>query len=185
MKNLLLPSLAVVAASVAFAGMAQGQAADLAGVWTHSGTQTELVVQPRVRLQPYATPGYGTSYGGSAGYGSMTTTNVMTEPTPVQVRRTMTLTIPVNGAAVWRIEKRQSSGPNCTQTIRQVKNGRVATRGDQLTFQITDGTERTESTCAAATSRTLPPGTETYGLTRRGNSLSLTSGGSTWTFSRG
>ena len=185
MKTIFLPSLAVVVTSVAFAGLAHGQADDLVGVWTHRGTQTELVVQPRIRLQPYASPGYGASYGGSVGYGSVTTTNVVTEAMPVQVSRSMTLTIQTGGTAVWRIERRQPSGSNCIQTVRQTKSGRISTRGGEMTFHIEGGSERTESTCAASGERAIAAGSETYRIRREGRSLSLTSGGATWTFSRG
>lgn len=185
MKSLLLPSLAVVVTSVTFAGLAHGQAGDLAGVWSHRGAQTELVMQPRIRLQPYASPSYGTNYGGSVGYGSVTTTNVVTEAAPVRVSRVMTLTIQASGAAEWRIERRQPAGADCTQTIRQTKTGRVTTGSGQMTFHLQGGSERTESTCGAPSERVIAAGTETYSMRRDARALSLTSGGATWTFNRG
>lgn len=182
MRPLLLPSLAVVATSLAFAGIATGQSADLTGSWRHSGSQTELVVQPQIRLQPYVVPGYGTSLGGSVGYGSATNTTIVTEAAPVRVTRNMSLEIRSGGGATWRIEKRQPAGRGCEQTISQVKTGRIALAGARLTFRVSEGTETVRSTCAAASSRAIPASVEEYQAERRGRSLALTSGGSTWVF---
>ena len=184
MKSLLLPSLAVVATSLAFAGMASGQSADLAGTWRHSGTQTELVVQPRIRLQPTLSPNYGTSLGGSVGYGSMTSTTIVTEAAPVRVSRDMSLEIRSGGGATWRIEKRQP-GQGCEQTITQVKTGRITVAGTRLTFRMSEGSESVRSACAPTANREIPAAVEDYQVERRGRALALSSGGTTWVFNPG
>lgn len=177
-------TVAVVCAA-AFTRPADAQSSSTAGRWTHRGSQTELVITSSIRHQLYTPPG-GFSLGGSVGAGSATNANIVTESTPQTVHRTMTLTIQPGGAFRWVTSKRQPDGRNCSKTIDQDRTGTVSTSGGRMAFSITGGTERTTRSCGGApTQSAASRRTETYDFSLSGGSLRLTSGGTTWAFSRG
>lgn len=173
----LLPLLAAPACAAAPAG--------LAGTWTQSSSGKELVLQSKIKLTPYAAPGYGTNLGGSVGYGSATNTVVTTEPVPMQVDRRMTLAIDNQGAFVWTIDKRQHEAGNCVRSIRQEKKGRASLAGGELVLNVQGGVEQQSSSCGASTKTTLPAAVEKYRVQMTGATMVLASGPVRWTWKKG
>jgi hypothetical protein len=173
----LLPALAAPACAAPPGG--------LAGTWTQSSSGKELVLQSKIKLTPYAAPGYGTNLGGSVGYGSATSTVVTTEPVPMQVDRRMTLAIDNRGDFVWTIEKRQHEAGNCVRNIRQQKKGRASVVGDELVLNVQGGVEKQSGSCGAAKNASLPAAVEKYRVRMTGATMVLASGPVRWTWKKG
>ncbi len=185
MKNL-LGSVAAVACFGLIALESSAQAPqDLAGNWRQSSQSKELVLAPKIKLQPNVGPTYGTNLGGTMGYGSMTRTTIVTEPTVMEVNRSMTLTIGADGRFTWNIVKRHAEGERCTRTTTQTKHGRVAAAAGKLVFAISGGSERWQSSCGKSGVGAVPAASESYAMTQRGGSLQLVSGPARFTFTRG
>lgn len=177
-----LPFLLPLAAAPACAAAPAG----LAGTWTQASSGKELVLQTKIKLTPFAAPGYGTNLGGSVGYGSATNTIVTTEPVPMQVERRMTLAIDGQGGFVWTIDKRQHEPGNCIRTIRQQKKGRAALAGGELVLNVQGGVEQQSSSCGGAgKGGPLPAAIEKYRVQMTGATMVLASGPVRWTWKKG
>ncbi|MBO9622476.1 MAG: hypothetical protein J7500_07170 [Sphingomonas sp.] len=176
--------LAVATSGLALAN-APATTAPFAGRWSQSSQGKELVLVPRIKLQPNFGVGAGTSLGGSVGYGSMTRTAIVTEPVPMDVARSMTLVIGQDGRFDWTITRRHAESGGCTRTTVQHKQGNVQLEPGQLLFAISGGTESWRSSCGKQGSGTIAAATERYAMTFQGQKLLLASGPSRWTFSRG
>lgn len=155
-----------------------------AGTWTQSSSGKELVLAPKFKLQPNVGVGYGTNLGGSVGYGSMTRTTIVTEPTIMNVTRSMTLIIAADGQFKWTIVKRHADGDNCTRTTTQVKQGSVSAGGGKMVFAIRGGSERWQSSCGKQGSGAIAPSREEYSMSAQGRLMHLASGPVRWAFSR-
>ena len=162
----------------------QASAAELAGRWSQTSSGKELVLQPKFKLQPNVASTYGTSLGGSVGYGSMTKTTIVTEAVPMQVDRRMELVVAPDRSFTWTIQRRQHDSANCSKVVRQVKRGRISESGSSLIFAVSGGTEEVESACGGAGSKALPPSRESYAATFTGNRMLLSGGATRWTFTR-
>jgi hypothetical protein len=183
-----LTSLAVAIAAVALvpAPVLHAQsAAGVAGRWIQTSSGKELVLAPRIKLQPNVGPSYGTNLGGSVGYGSMTRTTIITEPVVMQVARSMTLVIEGDGRFKWTIVTRRAENADCTITTTQVKQGNVAQGAGKLTFAVAGGTESFASSCGRRGSSQIARSTERYDMQLSGARFILSSGPSRWTFNRG
>jgi opacity protein-like surface antigen len=180
------PVAAAILAIAAASAAAQAQTAPaLAGLWSQASSGKELVLQPKIKLQPNMSSTYGTSLGGSVGYGSMTKTTIVTEAVPLDVQRRMKLDLAADGSFTWVIETRQPEGKGCTKTVRQLKRGRASTKGDAITFAVAGGTEAFEKSCGGSGSADLPASRETYTATVSGNRLELSGSSRRWLFTRG
>lgn len=183
-KTILVLALCATASAGIGAAVAQARLS-LAGNWSQSSSGKELVLVSKIKLQPNVGVGMGTSLGGSVGYGSMTRTAIVTEPTPLNVTRSMKLRIAADGSFTWSISKRHAEGANCTRTTQQEKRGRVTQSGSKMVFAIDGGTESFSKSCGGKGSTALPASTERYDVTSSGNKMSLSSGPNRWTFVRG
>lgn len=185
MKTLYILAVAASAAAVMPALNAQTAPAGIAGRWTQTSSGKELVLAPRIKLVPNVGVTAGTNLGGTVGYGSMTRTTIVTEPTMMAVARSMTLAVEADGRFKWTIAKRHAENDSCTSTTTQVKQGRVTQAGSALTFAIEGGTESFASTCGKRGNSQLGRSTERYDLQLSGGRMTLAGGASRWTFSRG
>lgn len=185
MKNL-LGSLAAVGCLglIVFESSAQAPQG-LAGSWRQSSRGKELVLAPKIKLQPNVGPSYGANLGGTVGYGSMTRTTIVTEPTVMEVNRSMTLAIGADGRFTWTIVKRHAEGERCTRTTTQTKQGLVTAGGGKLVFAISGGTERWQSSCGKRGAGAIAAASESYTMSRQGGALQLASGPVRFTFTRG
>ncbi|WP_222926905.1 hypothetical protein [Sphingomonas gilva] len=183
---MLFPSILPVLGVAALAVAAQAQTTPgLAGRWTQASSGKELVLAPRIKLQPNVGVGYGTNLGGSVGYGSMTRTTIVTEPTMMDVARSMTLAIEADGRFKWTIVKRHAERDDCVRTSTEVKEGKVQALAGKMVFAVSGGTERWSSSCGRSGSAAIAAARESYDVTVQGGVLRLASGPSRWTFSRG
>lgn len=173
-----------VAAAWSGAPRAAPGLADIAGQWSQSSQGKELVLVPRIKLQPNVGVGTGTSLGGTAGYGSMTRTAIVTEPVPMDVNRSMTMAIGQDGRFDWTIIRRHAEDSGCTRTTTQDKRGTVRLEGGALVFAIAGGTESWRSSCGKQGSGAIAAASERYAMTLQGGVLHLASGPSRWTFRR-
>jgi hypothetical protein len=163
-----------------------GDVPRLAGSWSQSSTSQELVLTSKIKLQPAMATGYGTNLGGTFGPGSATNTTLVTESTPVTVRRTMNLAIRADGSFDWKISKTQPDGSRCTKTIDQLKQGRITTSAGKITFNIQGGTDAWRSSCGKGGEGTIKPSSETYSYSAAGGTLAIKGpGGVNWSFRRG
>lgn len=187
MKKIAVLLLISAAASVAAppALHAQSAPAGVAGRWTQASSGKELVLAPRVKLQPNVGPSYGTNLGGTVGYGSMTRTTIVTEPVMMDVARSMTLAIEADGRFKWTIIKRHGEREYCKVTTTQVKQGRVEQSGGKMNFAVGGGTESFVSSCGRRGTSQLGKSTEHYDMQLAGNRIVLSGGSSRWTFTRG
>lgn len=158
--------------------------ADIAGQWSQSSQGKEIVLVPRIKLQPNVGVGAGTSLGGTTGYGSMTRTAIVTEPVPMDVTRSMTMAIGQDGRFDWTITRRHAEDGGCTRTTTQEKRGTVRLEGGALVFAIAGGTESWRSYCGKQGSGVIATASERYAMTVQGGALHLASGPSRWTFRR-
>lgn len=181
-----LVTLLVVPALFAAATVwANGDEPELAGSWSQASTGQELVIAPKLKLQPSMTPNYGTSLGGTVGTGSYTNTTIVTEATPMRVDRRMNLSIRPDGGYSWRITKVQPEGARCARTIDQVKQGRVSIAGGKISFATSGGTETWRSSCGKSGTGAVAAITETYRYSLAAGVLSVRgSGGVNWQFRR-
>jgi hypothetical protein len=131
--------------------------ANISGKWSQSSYGKELVLVPRIKLQPNVGVGSGTSLGGSAGYGSMTRTAIVTEPVPTDVRRSMALAIAPAGRFEWIITRLHAEDGGCARTITQLKQGQVRIDAGQLIFAVSAGGERWRSSCDKQGSSQIRP----------------------------
>lgn len=177
---------AVAVAGLASMAAAQG-AAGLAGAWVQRSTGTELVLTPKIKLQPaIATTGFGVNLGGSVGYGSATNTTIVNEFQPTTVTRAMRLQVAADGGFRWTIEKTLPDGKTCTKTVRTEKQGRVTQAGGKASFAVSGGQERWSSTCGKSGQAAVAAATETYDLARTAAGLTLKGpGGVNWVFRKG
>lgn len=172
--------------AVSTASSSNADVPQLAGTWSQASNSQELVIAPKIKLQAAMATGYGTNLGGTFGPGSATNTTIVTEATPMKVKRNMTLAIKKDGTFRWVITKVQPDGKSCTKTIQQEKLGRVATSGGKITFATTGGTDSWRSSCGKSGSGAMRTMNETYDYTRSGNTMTVKgSGGVNWTFRRG
>lgn len=162
---------------------AVAEPAAMAGNWSQSSSGKELVLVPKIKLQPNVGVGYGTNLGGSVGMGSATRTTIVTEPTMLDVTRSMTLSIAANGAFEWSITKRYSED-KCLKTTRQVKRGTATMRSGKMSFAVSGGTESFEKSCGGSGSAAIAPSTEVYDVTVQGGQMRLSGGSTNWTFRR-
>lgn len=183
MKNLAILTVltAIAATSVLHA---EAIPASAAGVWTQFSSGKELVLVPRIKLQPNVGVSYGTSLGGTAGYGSSTRTTIVTEPVQMQVSRSMTLEVEQDGRFKWRIVKRHAETESCSMTTTQMKQGRLTHEGGKASFAVEDGTESFVSSCGREGSSQLARTSEQYVVQLSGGRLVLQSGATRWTFLR-
>lgn len=183
MKNfaILAAVTAIATTSVLYARPAPASAV---GRWTQSSTDKELVLVPRVKLQPNVGVSYGTSMGGTAGYGSPTRTTIVTEPVPMQVMRSMTLEVGQDGRFTWKIVKRHAETESCSMTTTQVKQGRLIQEGAKASFAIENGTESFVSSCGREGSSKLARTSEQYIVRLSDGQLVLHSAATRWTFLR-
>lgn len=179
----MLAATAAAASVFALSGRSP-EPATLAGNWSQSSRGKELVLVPRIKLQPNVGVGTGTSLGGTVGYGSMTRTAVVTEPVPMEVTRSMTLAIAPDGRFEWTITRGHGEDGGCMRTSSQIKQGNVRSEGRDLVFAVTGGTENWRSSCGKQGSGKVAAASERYGMTLEGRTLQLVSGPSRWTFSR-
>lgn len=183
MRSTLL--LAAAAAAAIPALYAQSAPAAVTGRWTQASSGKELVLTPRIKLQPNVGVSQGTNLGGTVGYGSMTRTTIVTEPVMTDVTRSMTLAIELGGAFQWTIVRRHAEKADCTITTTQVKQGRVAQDGRQAIFSIEGGTDSFVTSCGRRGSTPLAQSTERYDMQVARDRFVLTGGASRWTFTRG
>ncbi len=176
--------LAVLFATVSGCMDAEAQDLTIAGTWSQSSSGQELVLVPKIKLQPNVGIGYGTSLGGTTGFGSPTRTAIVTEPTLMDVERSMTLSVVADGRFNWTIIKRHAADGGCTRTTTQDKTGRVRLSGGQLVFAISGGTERWRSSCGGSGGAALAAIDEAYAVSVQGRSLRLESGPTRWSFTR-
>lgn len=181
-STLLLAAAAVATIPVLHA---QSAPAGTAGRWIQTSSGKELVLAPRIKLQPNVGASYGTNLGGTVGYGSMTRTTIVTEPVTMDVARSMTLAIEADGRFKWTIVKRHAEREDCTITTTQVKQGRVAQGGGKASFAVEGGTESFASSCGRRGTSQLGKSTERYDMQLAGGRFVLTRGPSRWTFTRG
>ena len=183
MKTLFPLALAITA--VASIPALHAQSAGVAGRWIQTSSGKELVLAPRIKLQPNVGPSYGTNLGGSVGYGSMTRTTIVTEPVPMQVARSMTLVVEGDGRFKWTIVTRRAENADCTITTTQVKQGNVTQGSGKLTFAVAGGTESFASSCGRRGSAQIARSTEHYDMQLSGTRFVLSRGPNRWTFNRG
>lgn len=176
--------LAALAGAALFSTAPEPVLAGIAGRWTQTSNAKELVLMPRVKLVPNVGVTAGTNLGGTVGYGSMTRTTIVTEPVPMTVARSMTLTVERDGQFDWTITRRHAEKDGCTITTTQQKRGRVASAQAKLTFMIAGGTEKYVTSCGRSGQTQLGASTETYALQMAAGGIVLTSGPSRWTFRR-
>ncbi|WP_447724329.1 hypothetical protein [Sphingomonas koreensis] len=182
----ILCTLACAATAAAIPSLhAQTASAGVAGRWIQTSSGKELVLAPRIKLVPNVGVTPGTNLGGTVGYGSMTRTTIVTEPTVMAVARSMTLAVEADGRFKWTIVRRHAEKEDCTITTTQVKQGRVAQAGAKLTFAVEGGTESFTTSCGRRGSSQLGKSTERYDLQQSGGRMVLAGGASRWTFSRG
>ncbi len=170
-------------AAVASPAAAQVQAS-LTGRWVQSSSGQEFVLKPRIKLTPYAAPGYGTNLGGSVGYGSATTTVVATEATPLHVERDMALTIAPDGKFTWTVNKRETETASCVRTVKQERHGRASASGSELVLAVSGGRETSSRSCGGTGASAMPATTLRYRMLLAGGELVLTSGPDRWRFRR-
>ncbi len=175
--------LALLIGSVVAAAPAGAQSG-LAGRWVQSSAGKELVLRPKVKLTPYAAPGYGSNLGGSVGYGSATTTVVATEATPVHVERQMALTIAPDGKFNWIVNKRETETPSCLRTVTQERHGRAHASGSELVLAVSGGRETLSRSCGGGGESAMPAATLRYRMQLTGGELVLSSGPDRWRFRR-
>jgi len=185
MKTLYILAVAASAAAVIPVLHAQTAPAGISGRWIQTSSGKELVLAPRIKLVPNVGVTPGTNLGGTVGYGSMTRTTIVTEPTMMQVARSMTLAIAADGQFKWTVVKRHAENEACTITKTQVKQGRVSQAGAKLTFAVEGGTDSFASSCGKRGNSQLGKSTEHYTLQQSGGRMVLAGGASRWTFSRG
>jgi hypothetical protein len=170
-------------AAISSPAVAQVQA-NLTGQWVQASSGQELVLKPKIKLTPYAAPGYGTNLGGSVGYGSATTTVVATEATPLHVERDMTLTIAPDGKFTWTVNKRETETASCVRTVRQERHGRARASGSELVLAATSGREIFSRSCGGTGASAIPVSTLRFRMLLAGGELVLTSGPDRWRFRR-
>lgn len=173
-----------VAAAWSGAPRAAPGLADIAGQWAQASQGKEIVLVPRIKLQPNVGVGTGTSLGGTTGYGSMTRTAIVTEPVPMDVTRSMTMAIGQDGRFDWTITRRHAEDGGCMRTTTQEKRGTVRLEGGALVFVTTGGTGNWRSSCGKQGSGAIAAMSERYAMTVQGGALHLVSGPSRWTFRR-
>lgn len=176
----------MVAASIS-AVAAHGQETTISGRWAQASDGRELVLLPKIKLQPNVGISYGTSLGGSVGYGSMTRTIVATEPTPMQVTRTMDLSVDEAGHFTWDIVKEhpESLDGSCTKTTRTRRSGQVVVEGGAARFVIEGGTESWDKSCGGSGTAEIAPSEERYDVALAPGQLILASGPARWLFTPG
>lgn len=180
---ILLIAAAGVAASTAI--RAQPAPAGAAGRWVQSSNGKELVLAPRIKLQPNVGVSHGTNLGGTVGYGSMTRTTIVTEPVLMDVDRSMTLAIQADGRFEWTIVRRHAEKQDCVITTTQVKQGRLVQGGGKAVFTVDGGTESFATSCGRRGSSALAKATERYEMQLAGGRFILSNGPSRWSFTRG
>lgn len=184
-----MKNFAVVAAVTMIAATsmlhAQAPSASAAGRWTQSSSGKELVLVPRIKLQPNVGASYGTSLGGSVGYGSPTRTTIVTEPVMTEVMRSMVLEVRDGGRFTWTTVKRHAEQEGCSMTTTQVRQGRLSQDSKKARFAIEGGTESFISSCGRKGSAPIAPTLEHYDIQLSGDKLVLHSGATRWTFGRG
>lgn len=158
--------------------------APLTGVWTQESSGKELVLIPKIKLQPNVGVSYGTSLGGSVGYGSMTRTVVATEPTLMDVSRAMSLELNSNGTFNWIVVRKHREDESCTRTTTLEKHGTYRSDAGKLTFSVHGGTEDWKTSCGGSGSGALNASTENYAVTITGKAMMLSGGPDRWTFMR-
>lgn len=181
---LYLTELTLAASLAAWLAPASGAPADLVGQWSQSSEGKEMVLVPRIKLQPNVGVGAGTNLGGTVGYGSMTRTAIVTEPVPMVVARSMVMTIGADGRFEWTITRRHGEDGGCTRTATQVKQGSVRTESGALLFTISGGAESWRSSCGKQGSSRIAAVSERYAIALEGRTLRLVGGSSRWTFTR-
>jgi hypothetical protein len=142
------------------------------------------VLRSKIKLTPYAAPGYGANVGGSVGYGSATTTIVTAEAAPVRVERNMTLDIAGDGAFTWLISKREAESGSCVRTVSQERRGRATVSGNELVLAVSRGRETYSRNCGGEGRTVLPAVTERYRIELAEERMLLTSGSTRWRFRR-
>ena len=157
---------------------------DLTGHWTQSSSGQELVLQSKIKLQPNVSGGFGTSLGGTAGFGSMTKTTIVTEAVPGHVERKMDLKLSADGAFTWTTVKTEPVDATCRRTVRLEKHGKAKQVGGSLIFDVVGGEESFEKSCGGTGRTTLPRGRESYTLSLAGGRMTLADGASKWVFTR-
>ncbi|MBY8825296.1 hypothetical protein [Sphingomonas colocasiae] len=185
MKTRCILLIAAAGAVASTAIRAQPAPAGAAGRWVQSSSGKELVLAPRIKLQPNVGVSHGTNLGGTVGYGSMTRTTIVTEAVPMDVARSMTLAIQANGRFEWTIVRRHAEKPDCTLTTTQVKRGQVAQGNGKAVFTVEGGTESFASSCGRKGTSALAKATERYDMQLAGGRFVLSSGPSRWAFTRG
>jgi len=157
------------------------KSAGLGGSWSQSSTGSELVWGPEIKFQAAsATVGFGSNLGGTFGAGSPTNTTIVYSYKPVQIRRTMKLTLSPDGAFHWVADQARQQG-KC-RALRQEKFGRVKVEGDKLTFVVADARQ----SCGGGKVEQLDVKDETYTLVKEGEGFRLTADkGVNWAFSKG
>lgn len=171
MKILILGMVAVAAAAPTLP----------TGTWRQASDGTEIMLESKIKLTPSGNWG-GTSLGGSAGYGSMTTTRIVVEPTPRRVARSMALTIGGDGGFDWTITRRFPDAKGCMRTVRQLKAGRASLTGGALVFAVQRGEEKTDG-CGSDAAKAIAAGVERYSLSHAAGTMTLSgTGGVRWQF---
>lgn len=158
--------------------------ASLTGQWVQSSSGQELVLKPKIKLTPYAAPGYGTNLGGSVGYGSSTTTVLTTEATPLHVERNMALTIAPDGKFSWIVNKREAETATCVRTVKQERQGIAKAYGSELVLTVSGGRETFSRSCGGEATSAMPATTLRYRMELSDGELVLTSGPDRWRFRR-
>lgn len=182
MRNILL--LLTASACLTTSSAWSAALGDLTGRWTQSSSGQELVLQSKIKLQPNTSGGFGTSLGGSTGFGSMTKTTIVTEAVPAHVDRRMDLKLAADGGFTWTIVRTEPVDKTCTRTVRQEKHGKAKLASGSLVFDITGGTESFEKSCGGTGQTALPTSREAYKLTLETGRMTLADGASKWTFVR-
>lgn len=183
-RRMRLVGLAAVTAGLMSAAAAPATAATLAGSWSQRSDRQELVLVPQIKLAPNVGVSMGTSLGGSVGYGSMTRTTVVTQPTLLAVGREMSLQVGSDGGFAWTSVTRHADGANCTRTTRRKKTGHVRLAGNTAVFTVAGGTEAYEKSCGGSGSSAIAPTTERYTVALTQSRMELADGATTWVFTR-
>jgi hypothetical protein len=117
----------------------------------------------------------------------MTRTIVASEPTPMEVRRTMGLSIDEAGRFTWDIVKEHAESPEdeCTKTTRTRRSGQVVLEGGTARFVIEGGMESWDKSCGGSGTAVIAPSEEGYDAVLAPGQLILASGPMRWLFRPG
>ena len=152
--------------------------AGLVGRWSQHSTGSEIVIQPKIKLQAAMATGYGTNLGGTFGPGSATNTTIVYEGVPMPVKRSMTLDVAPDGTFRLSADLERTQG-KC-RSVHQEKYGVVRVEGGKLTLAVADARQR----CGNGKVESLEEKDESYSFSRSGSGFQLTGKNVNWAFTK-